>query len=51
MSGETRYGIIKVVHIGVKLLYDHNGTTNRDLTKKFPTPTINDNGKFNIREI
>ena len=43
MSGETRYGVINAVHIGVKLLYDHSGTTDWDVTKGLPTPTVNDN--------
>ena len=32
------------MHIGVKLLYDHGGTTDRDVTKGLPTPIINDSG-------
>ena len=33
VSGEMRYKIIKSVHVGVKLLYDHEGTSDRDATK------------------
>ena len=43
-SDEMRYGVIKSMHIEVKLLYDHEGTANRDVTKGLPTPTVNDSG-------
>ena len=33
MSDEMRYRVIKSMHIGVKLLYDHRGTSDRDATK------------------
>ena len=39
-----KYGIIKSVHIGVKLLYDHGGIAVQDVTKGLPTPTVDDNG-------
>ena len=51
MSGEIRYKIIKSVHVGVKLLYDHRGTSDRDVTKGLPTPTVGDNGKVSITKI
>ena len=41
-SDEIRYGVIKSMHIGVKFLNDHRGTTDRDVTKGLPTPTVND---------
>ena len=44
ISEKIRYGIIKSVHIGVKLLYDHEGTTNQDITKGFLTPIVIDSG-------
>jgi len=37
-----RYKSINSVHIGVKLLYDHRGTSERDVTKRLPIPTMND---------
>ena len=43
-SEKARYGVIKSVHIGVKLLYDHGGTIDQDITKGFPTLTVNDSG-------
>ena len=33
VSDEMRYRIIKSMHIGVKLLYDHDGTNDRDAIK------------------
>ena len=50
-SDETRYRIIKSVHIGVKLLYDHEGTTHQDLTKRLLTLTVNNSGKSGIGEV
>ena len=32
-SDEMRYRIIESVHIRVKLLYDHGGTSHQDATK------------------
>ena len=43
-SDETRYGIIKYMHIGVKLLYDHGRTTDWDLTKRLSNSIVNDSG-------
>ena len=37
-SEEMRYKIIKSVHVGVKIMYDHRGTSDRDATKWLPTP-------------
>ena len=48
---KARYGRIKFVHIGVKFLYDHGGTTNRDITKGPLTPMVNDSGKVSIGEV
>ena len=31
-SEEMRYRSVDSVHIGVKLLYDHRGTSDRDVT-------------------
>ena len=36
--------VIKSMHIGVKLLYNHGGTADRDVTKGLLTPTVNDSG-------
>ena len=43
MSNETRHEVIKSVHIGVELLYDHKGTADQDVTKGLSIPTVNDN--------
>ena len=43
-SDEMRYGVIKSVHIGVKLLYDHGGTADHDVIKGLPISTVNDSG-------
>ena len=43
-SDEIRYGVIKSMHIGVKLLYDHGGIADRDVIKGLPTPTVDDSG-------
>ena len=51
VSDEMMYRIIKSVHIRVKLLYDNEGTNDRDITKGLPTPTIEDSGKVSIRKI
>ena len=50
-SDEMRYKVIKSVHIGVKLLYDHGGTSDQNATKGLPTLTIDDSGKVSIRKI
>ena len=39
------------MHIEVKLLYNHGGTTDWDITKGLPTPTVNDSGKISIEEV
>ena len=46
-----RYKVIKSVHIGVKLLYDHGRTSDQDVTKRLPTPTVDDSGKVNIEKV
>ena len=50
-SDEMRYKVIKSVHIGVKLLYDHGGTSDQDVTKGLPTPTVDDSEKVSIKKI
>ena len=42
------YRVIKSEHIRVELLYDHEGTSDRDITKRLPTPTVDDSGKVSI---
>ena len=42
MRSKLRYRGIDTVHIGVKLLYDHGGTPQWYLTKRFPSPSVND---------
>ena len=46
-----RYSVIKSVHIRVKLLYDHGGTSDWDIIKGLPTPTVDDSGKVSIEKI
>ena len=46
-----RYRVIKSVHIGVKLLYDQGGTSDRDAIKGLLTPTADDSGKVSVRKI
>ena len=43
-SDKMRYWSIEFVHVGVKLLYDHGGTSHWDATQWLPTPIIDDNG-------
>ena len=50
-SDEMRYKVIKSVHIGVELLYDHGGTSDRNATKWLPTPTMDDSGKVSIEKV
>ena len=50
-SDEMMYRTIKSMYIGVKLLYDHGGTSDQDITKGLPTPTIDDSGKVSIGKI
>ena len=42
--GKLRYRGIDTVHIGVKLLYEHDGTPQGYLTERFPSLSMNDIG-------
>ena len=44
VSDKMRYGVIKSMHIGVKLLYDHGGIADQDVIKGLLIPTVNDSG-------
>ena len=46
-----RYRVIKFVHIGVKLLYNHGRASDWDVTKGLPTPTVDDSVKVSIEKI
>ena len=49
-SDKLQYRIIKFVHIGVKLLYDHETTSDWDATQWLPTPTVDNGGKVSIKK-
>ena len=36
---------IDTVHVGIKLLYEHSRTPKMYLTKRFPSPSVNNFGK------
>ena len=40
-----------MVYIGVKLLYKHNGTSQRYLTKRFPTPSSINTGEKSVGKV
>ena len=46
-----RYRGIDIVYIGVKLLYKHNGTSQRYLTKRFPAPSLIDTGERSVGKV
>ena len=46
-----RYRVIKSIHIRENLLHDHGETSDWDVTKELPTPTMTDSGKVNIEKI
>ena len=50
-SRKLRYWRIKSVHVGVELLNDHGGISDRGTTKWLPTLTVDDSGKCSVREI
>ena len=43
-----RYRGIDIVYIGVKILYKHNGTSQRYLTKRFLAPSLIDTGERSL---
>ena len=50
-SKEERYWMINLVHVGVKLLNEHERTSDRDVTQWLPFPTVNDSGKVSVGEV
>ena len=46
-----RYRGIDIVYIGVKLLYKHNGTSQRYLTKRFPASSLIDTGERSVGKV
>ena len=46
-----RYRGIDIVYIGVKLLYKHNGTSQRYPTKRFPAPSLIDTGERSVGKV
>ena len=46
-----RYRGIDIVYIGVKLLYKHNGTSQRYLTKRFPAFSLIDTGERSVGKV
>ena len=51
VSKEERYWMINPVYVRVKLLNEHERTSERDVTQWLPFPTINDSGKVNVGEV
>ena len=39
------------MYIGVKILYDHDGTNDRDAIKWLPTSIVDDSGKVSIGKV
>ena len=48
---EMRYWIIESMHVEVELLDQYRWTSDRGITKWFPSPTIDDSEKVNVREV
>ena len=46
-----RYRGIDIVYIGVKILYKHNGTSQRYLTKRFLAPSLIDTGERSVGKV
>ena len=46
-----RYGVVNPMHVGVKLLNQHERTSDGLVTKRFPFPTVNDSGKVGVSKI
>ena len=51
VSRKERYWKIETMHVGVKLLDQHDRTSDRDVTQWIPSPTVNDSGKVNVGEV
>ena len=50
-SKEERYWTINPVHVGVKLLNEHERTSDRVVTQWLPFSTVNDSGKVSVSEV
>ena len=50
-SDKMRYRVIESMHIRVELLYDHEGTSDWEVTQWLLTPTVDDSGKVIIKKI
>ena len=51
VSKEKRYWTINPMHVGVKLLNEHERTSDGDVTQWLPFPTVNDSGKVNVGKV
>ena len=50
-SEKERYWTIYPVHVGVKLLDQHERTCDRDITQWLPSPTVYDRGKVSVGKV
>ena len=50
-SMKERYWRIESMHVGVKLLDQHERTSDWDITQRLPTPTVNDIRKVSVGEV
>ena len=50
-SNKMRYEAIKLVHVGVELLNQHERTSDGLVTKRLPFPTMNDSGKVGVSKM
>ena len=50
-SRKERYWKIKTTHVGVKLLDQHDRTSDQDVTQWLPPLTVNDSGKVSVGEV
>ena len=46
-----RYGTVNRVHVGVKLLNQHERISDGLVTKRLPFPTVNDSGKVGVSKM
>ena len=50
-SNEMRYRAVNLVHVGVKLLNQHERTSDGLVTKRLPFPTVSDSGKVDVSKM
>ena len=50
-SNKMRYEAVNPVYIGVELLNQHERTSDKLVTKRFPVPTVNDSGKVGVSKM